>query len=349
MASRIGAAAVALALLTLTLVHAQGPAVSPQTWQGPNTTSSAAEMFQCIYEAKWPCKPSTAGPSVDQILAKWEEALGGAAALAKVNTRILAQRRFQDVGAPEDHYMVRYTKVRPADRKLSTIMSHTSLDGVFMHWTDGCTPDDSWNWPGRQAKDPAPREDRGADANCENRLYFLYGYGYFPLDLKHLKDDFTFEYKGIHKIFQPPAGPVGEMAGGHGPDLVADDHAHDTYLLLTKAKNGSETAWLYFDTKTGVLLRYANAQLPAGEQPFIYAGYDGGVPGKYVAAGYSARAVEFLQYRKVGDGTTMPFQFVTQTPDTRVRGVTVNVVDNSPIDDKVFLRVKNAFRGDRGF
>ena len=51
----------------------------------------------------------------------------------------------------------------------------------------------------------------------------------------------------------------------------------------------------------------------------------------------------------VGDGTIMPFQFVTQTPATRVRGVTVTVVDNAPIPDSVFLKVENAFRGDRGF
>jgi hypothetical protein len=139
------------------------------------------------------------------------------------------------------------------------------------------------------------------------------------------------------------------MAGGAGPDLVPDYHARDAYVLLTQAKNGSEVAWLYFDVKTGVLLRFANAQLPRGEQPFIYAGYEGDAPGKHVAAGFSARAVDFLQYRKVGDGTTMPFQFVTQTPDTRVRGVTVNVVDNAPLEDSMFAKVKNAFRGDRGF
>ena len=346
-------AGAALALITFQLVpaelSAQGPAVSLRTWEGPNTTSGAAETFQCIFEATWPCTPATASaPSVDQILARWEEALGGAAALAQVNTRIVAQRRFQDVGAPEDHYLMRYTKVRPSDRKLSTIMSHTSLDGVFMHWTDGCTPDESWRWPGRQAETPAPRDEEGANG-CEGRLYFLFGYGYFALDLTHLKDTYDFEYKGLHKIFRPPAGPVGEMAGGVGPDLLPDDRARDAYLVLTRAKDGSDTAWLYFDAETGLLLRYSNAALPRGEQPFIHGGYDGEVPGTHVAAGFGSRAVDFLQYRRVGDGTIMPFQFVTQTPITRVRGVTVTVVDNAPIPDSVFLKVKNAFRGDRGF
>ena len=53
--------------------------------------------------------------------------------------------------------------------------------------------------------------------------------------------------------------------------------------------------------------------------------------------------------REVGDGTTLPFEFINQGPETRVRGVTVNVVDNAPIDDHMFTKVKNAFRGDRGF
>jgi hypothetical protein len=139
------------------------------------------------------------------------------------------------------------------------------------------------------------------------------------------------------------------MAGGMGPDLVPDYRARDAHMVLTRAKNGSDTAWLYFDTQTGVLLRYANAALPRGEQPFIYAGYVGDAPGTHAAAGFTTRSVDFLQYRKVGNGTIMPFQFVTQTPDTRVRGVTVSVVDNAPLPDSMFLKVKNAFRGDRGF
>jgi hypothetical protein len=44
----------------------------------------------------------------------------------------------------------------------------------------------------------------------------------------------------------------------------------------------------------------------------------------------------------------MPFQFVDQGPETRVRGVTVNVLENVPLDDSVFAKPKNAFRGDRG-
>ena len=72
-----------------------------------------------------PARQGGALPTADQILAKYEQALGGAAALGKINTRITRTRRFQDVGSPEDHELVRYTK-RPADpngRLLSTTLS----------------------------------------------------------------------------------------------------------------------------------------------------------------------------------------------------------------------------------
>jgi hypothetical protein len=356
-ASRTATAAALLTMGVLALrpgtVGGQPQPVSVDTWQGPHSTQGAAEVLQCIYEARWPCGfAGGAAASVDRILAGWQQALGGGAALAGVNTRILAQRRFQDVGAPEDHYLMRYTKVRPSDRKLSSIMSHTSLDGRFLHWTGGCTPTESWDWPGRQAKSTAPLEHEGQ--TCDNELYFLYGYGYFPLDLDHLKGEYTFEYRGVHKVFQPDAGPVGDMAGGMGPDIVPAGAARDAHLVLTKSRTGSHVAWLYFDTSTGVLLRLANADLPSGVQPFIYAGFKG-TPGKEsdvpetdAAAGFTQRIVDFLQYRRVGNGTVMPYQFVNQSPTTRVRGVTIRAVDNAPIDDRLFVKVRNAFRGDRG-
>jgi hypothetical protein len=348
-ASRMAIVTLGLVLVTLALVRAvppaQNPTVSSHTWETTNSSPGAELVFDCIFEAKWPCKTSTGpAPSVDQILAKWEESLGGAAALAKVKTRVLAQRRFQDVGAPEDHYLLRYTKMASSDGSLESIMSHTSLDGKFMHWTDGCNPTDGFRWPGRQAKNSAPI---GGEP-CNKRLYFLYGYGYFPLDVNYLKKFYRFEYHGIHKIFQPAAGPIGEMASGKGPDIIPDYRAREAYLLLSIPNEGNDYEWLYFDTQTGLLLRLGGANIPRGEQAFIYAG-EGDANGKFTAAGFTSRVTDFLQYRKVGDGTIMPFQFVDQSAETRVRGVTVNAVDNAPLEDSVFTKPKNAFRGDRGF
>ena len=72
-----------------------------------------APYFQCLYEQKWPCNETAAqAPSVDQILSRYEAALGGAEALSKIRTRVIIQRRFQDIGTPEDEYLVRCRKIR---------------------------------------------------------------------------------------------------------------------------------------------------------------------------------------------------------------------------------------------
>lgn len=325
----------------------QAQQISERTWETPNSTPGASQLFQCIYEHAWPCKVSTENaPSVDQILAKYEQALGGAAALAKIDTRIVAQRRFQDVGTPEDHYLMRYTK-KPSsdDARVLSIMSHTSLDGNFLRWTNGCDAKGGYSWSGRNDPSGVPHDAKtSTDGICEQELYY---YGYFPLDLKRMKAAYQrFEYKGIHKIFQPVASPVGEMAGGKGSDIVPAGEARDAYLLLAiPAKQADDYNWLYFDTKTGVLLRFASATDNANWPNSPLKSSD---PMKRAAAGNTARIVDLIQYRAVGDSTIAPFQFVNQGPETRVRGVTVKVVENAPIEDSVLMRPKNTLRSDRG-
>lgn len=342
-----------LAVVTILLAPAmlRAQTLSLQTWEAPNSTPAAAQVFQCISELAWPCKFLTGtAPSVDQILEKYQESLGGAAALAKINTRIVAQRRFQDIGKPEDHYLLRFSE-RPAleeGRPLS-IQSHTSLDGKFLRWSNGCDAKGGWNWSGRNDPSGAVRVGKtSTDGLCEQELYF---YGYLPLDLIHLKRAYQrLEYKGIHKIFQPDAGPEGEMAGGTGPDIVLPGQARDSYLLLgIPATHGDDYEWLYFDTKTGVLLRFAST----GNPPLSNAGADPDdirtERDKLSLAGNTERIVDFIQYRKVGDGTIAPFQFVNQGPTARVRGVTINMIENSPISDTMFTRPMNSLRSDKGF
>ena len=157
-----------------------------------------------------------------------------------------------------------------------------------------------------------------------------------------------FEYKGTHKIFQPVASAAGEVAGGQGPDIIASGEARDTYLFLGVPANAKDDyQWLYFDTKTGLLLRFASA----GNNPnWPNSPLDNSTGTKTLtAAGNSARIVDLLQYRKVGDGTVAPFQFVNQGPETRVRGVIMSTVENVPVDDKVLQRPKNSLKADKGF
>jgi hypothetical protein len=327
-------------------LHAQGGRGT--NWGGPSTGPDAAAFFQCIHDQKWPCNPEPGhAPSVDQILARYEAALGGADALAKVKSRILTQRRFQDVGTPEDQYLLRSTALpSPPDGRLLSIMSDTALDGTFLRWVNGCDAKGGFSWSGRKDPSGVPHEAKNStDGICEQELFF---YGYFPFNMKRMKSAYTrLEYKGIHKIFQPVAGAEGEVAGGQGPDTIPAGTARDTYLLLgVPAKAGDDYVWLYFDTKTGLLLRFAGA----GNNPnWPNSPLPGSGDNTVLGAGATLRIVDLLQYRKVGDGTVAPFQFVNQGPETRVRGVIMNMVENAPLDDNVFLRPKNSLRADKGF
>ena len=134
--------------------------VSDQTLQTPKLAPGSGEFFQCLYAQKWPCAaPATQAPNIDQVLAKYQQALGGASALAKVNTRIITQRRFQDVGTPEDEYLVRYTK-KPAQEngRILSIMSDSALDGTFLRWVNGCDATGGFSWSGRKDPSGIPHE-----------------------------------------------------------------------------------------------------------------------------------------------------------------------------------------------
>lgn len=347
---RVGIAVVTIFLTAAALPWAAlAQAISPRTWESPKLAPGTGEFFQCLYERKWPCAVNSAtGPSIDQVLANYEQALGGAAALAKVNTRVITQRRFQDVGTPEDEYLVRYTK-KPSQEngRILSIMSDTALDGTFLRWVNGCDATGGFSWSGRKDPSGIPHEARNStDGLCEQELYF---YGYFPLDVQHLKRAYQrFEYKGTHKIFQPVESASGEVAGGQGTDIIPSGEARDTYLFLGVPANAKDDyQWLYFDTKTGLLLRFASA----GNNPnWPNSPLDNSTsPKTLMAAGNSARIVDLLQYRKVGDGTVAPFQFVNQGPETRVRGVIMMMIENAPVDDNVLLRPKNSLRADKGF
>jgi len=342
---------VGLMLTPIALASAplQAQTVSAHTWATPQSAPGTGQFFQCLYEQRWPCQPSADNaPSVEQILDKYQEALGGATALAKVSTRVINQRRFQDIGTPEDEYLLRYTK-KPssADGRLLSIMSDTALDGTFLRWVNGCDAQGGYSWSGRRDPSGVPHAAKNStDGICEQQLYL---YGYFPLDLKRLRAAFQrFEYKGIHTIFQPASGPVGEVAGGHGPDIIPAGEARETYLLLgVPAKAGDDYEWLYFDTKTGLLLRFAGAGNNPNWPNSPLTNTTG--PNTLTAAGNSPRIVDLLQYRRVGDGTIAPFQFVNQGPETRVRGVIMTMMDNVPIEDSVFIRPKNTLKADKGF
>lgn len=269
---------------------------------------------------------SAALPTGDQIVAKYEQALGGTAALAKVTTRTTRTRRIVDIGTPSDHYLLRHSK-RGSGGVFLSIMNHGSLDGQFLYWLNGCDGKNGWQ---RGEKDQIRDLNTTTGGICEHEQAF---YGYFVLDAARMRKNFQrLEVKGIHKIVPTAPSPLGELAGGKGADLVPAG-ARDVYLVLGVPAGKDSLVWLYFDTQTGFLLRRADA----GEGP---------TP---VPAGDSPRITDFIQYREVGDGTRMPFQFVTIGPNAaRVRGIHISVTDNAPIDDKAFIKPRVPSRQDKG-
>jgi hypothetical protein len=272
-------------------------------------------------------RPATGGlPTADEILAKYEQALGGRAALAKINTRTVWTRRIFDEGPPSENMLLRRSK-RPG----LSIMHSEALDGQFLAWSNGCDGTIGWTAGGRGAASnriiDAPA---GASAGpfCEQDLYY---YGYLPLDRAYMKQSYQrLDVKGILKIVQPDVGIYGALAGGSGPDVVGPG-PREAYLVAGyPVRPGDVMMWLYFDKDTGALLRRGHSLT------------------KPSAAGDSAVVTDYLQYKAVGDGTRMPFQFVTHNASGRVRGVYLKVEDNTPIDDRVFIKPKTSEREDKG-
>lgn len=265
-------------------------------------------------------------PTSDQILAKYERFLGGAAALGKVNTRTIQSRRLQSGGHPSDTTLLRLSK-----RPVMSIMTQTALDGTFIHYGNGCDSKGGWFGGNGSADTGRPAEGKAStDGICQQELFY---YGYLPLDLAALKANINrMEVQGEIKIVPEGPGAAGDLAGGRGGDLVPPG-PRSAYLVLSVPVRPSDSyTWLYFDTATGALLRREDAgKGPKASQP-----------------GLSARHTDFIQYRDVGDGTRSPFQFVSVEPDSVVRGVAESIVDNQTIADEKFVRPIDVRRQDKG-
>jgi hypothetical protein len=265
-------------------------------------------------------------PTGDEVIAKYESFLGGAAALAKVKTRIVLSRRI-DVGAATDEILVHYSKA-----PMFSIMHYTTLDNSFGHYQNGC--DGSAGWSKVEKSDAPVVGPESTTGNCEEELYY---YGYFTLNVARVKANVKrFDVKGTLKIVPADPSSVGELAGGKGRDLIPAGPRQVYLVLSIPARNTDNYVWLYFDTQTGALLRRAEA----GKGP---------TP---VAPGTNPRFTDFIQYRDVGDGTRATFQFVsTAAGGHQQRGVHTGIVDNdpkTPMPDELFVRPKNVNREDKG-
>jgi hypothetical protein len=268
-------------------------------------------------------------PTGEAVVAKYESFLGGAAALAKVRTRIVLSRRI-DRGAATDENLVRYSKA-----PMFSIMYHTALDGSFRFYQNGCDGKVGWSRSAKRADGAPVIGPTSQTGNCEEELYY---YGYFALDAARLKANVKqLDVKGRLKIVPADPSSVGGLAGGKGRDLIPPGPRQAYLVLATPARSTDDYVWLYFDTETGALLRRADA----GKGP---------TP---VAPGTSPRFTDFIQYREVGDGTRATFQFVsTAAGGSQQRGVHTSIVDNdakTPMPDELFNRPYDVNNMDKDF
>jgi photosynthetic reaction center cytochrome c subunit len=270
-------------------------------------------------------EPVESLPTSDQILAKYEEALGGAGALRKVKTRVHVMRRTVQIGAVGEGVMpmepsgvtdvIRYAKLPD-----KIIANHSRTDGTFLLWLNGC--DGKICWSGENSHTRVPDEVNGlpiADSTYERQaraFHNNYFYGYMPLDLARLKGDYErLEVRDKEQIVH-----------ARGPDA---DVKRDVYFVIGRPRPGDDTLeYLYFDAENGLLLRRTSV---GATNPF----------------GPGSQQVDFSDYRDVGDGTKVPFLHLDQHFDEKSREVVTIVQDNVPIDESAFVKPNTTRRYQR--
>jgi hypothetical protein len=260
-------------------------------------------------------EPAAAMPTVDEILARYEQALGGHDALSKVKTRVHIMQRQVYFGAVARGVMplepsgisdvVRYAKMPD-----KIIANHQTTGGKFMQWLGGCDGRTCWNGEASGlalavGQDrPVGESTYEAQARGNHNNYF---YGYMPLDLARFKSNHAkLELLNRQKIW---------LAIGPGRDIQ-----RDTYLIVGYVKGSDAPEYMYFDVENGLLVRRANGN------PTMY--------------GPNYQQIDLSDYRDVGSGTKVPFLHINQHYDERSREIVTLVQDNVAIDDSAFAKPK---------
>jgi hypothetical protein len=222
-------------------------------------------------------KEAAAGPTVDQILAKYVEALGGEQALRKITSRVMTGTMDLPAvaGNPAAHVQMEFDAKAP-DLMLIAMLGK---NGTASNGFDGSS---AWTQDNRGRVTQAT----GADLERAKRDSDFYQ----PLDLKQDYDHLT--AAGTAKI-----------------------GTHDTYRVIAFPK-GEVPEQLYFDTKTGLLVRkIVFVSTPLGNDP-AYVDYD--------------------DYRELGDGVKVPFTVQSYTWTQNTVTHVDKVQDNVAIDSSKF-------------
>lgn len=170
-------------------------------------------------------------PSVDQILAKYVEALGGEQALRKVTSRVITGTQFIPTGAGGG---VPMAATLERDLKAPNLVLNTYHTPTYTI-SDGFDGTQAWSQDVRGRVNQPMSIDQG---RAKRDADF-----YFPLDLK--------QTYGIMRVV-----------------AVASVDGHETYEVVAKPQGDTEER-LYFDVLSGLLIRKASA-LPtqAGPSPY---------------------------------------------------------------------------------
>jgi hypothetical protein len=244
----------------------------------PASTLTFAEATATAAPAGAPAEGVAAaqGPSVDQILASYVQALGGEQAIRKVTSRTITSVR--DVpagaggGAPRQAQVEEYYKAP----NVMASMVHAPNGATTATGFDGTT---GWT----QDAKGGVKNLTGTDEARAARTSDLYE----ALDLK--KEYGTLDARGTAK--------VGD---------------HDAYVLVGTPQ-GDQQERLFFDTKSGLLLRKITVMpTPAGNSP---------------------TQIDYDDYRDDGSGVKVPFMVrISNPPDNSVTTRVQKVQDNAPID-----------------
>jgi photosynthetic reaction center cytochrome c subunit len=182
-----------------------------------------------VLEPKEPVKPVM--PTVDQILTKYVQALGGEQAIRKVTSRLITGTQYIPTGpggtTPMPAMVERYQKAPGVNVTIYRTPTYAIAQGF-----DGTT---AW------AQDQAGRVSDAVtlDTRRAKRTSDFYE----PLTLKQQYAQLT--VKGIEKV-----------------------NDHDAYVVIG-VPQGDSNEWLYFDTQSGLLLRKVTVlPTPAGNSPF---------------------------------------------------------------------------------
>jgi outer membrane lipoprotein-sorting protein len=210
------------------------------------------------------------GPTPDELLDKYVQAVGGASAIDRVTSRVMIGTiTFGDRNVPIDIFS------KDPDKRIS-----------FTHTPDG---DSVTAYDGHQGWLVTPkhavREMHGGDIDAASMDADLQ----FPAHLKQMLG--KTELQGVEKI---------------------DDH--DAYFVIGE-RDGKTPLQLYFDTKSGLLLRLIRyADTPLGRLP---------------------TQIDYSDYRDAGS-VRIPFRWTLARPGGRFTIQITEVKNNVPVDDAKF-------------